>query len=94
MKGNFVRALVAATCLFGLSAIAFAGSVNVNTADAETLATTMSGVGVSKAEAIVEYRQANGPFTSLDQLSEVKGIGPKTVERNRAQLTVESGPAQ
>jgi competence protein ComEA len=93
MKGNFVRALVA-SCLFGLSAIAFAGSVNVNTADAETLATAMSGVGASKAEAIVKYREANGPFTSVDQLAEVKGIGPKTVERNRAELTVESARAQ
>jgi competence protein ComEA len=68
--------------------MAHAEIVNINTANAETIAAAMNGVGASKAEAIVRYRDANGPFASLDQLAEVRGIGAKTVERNRAQLTV------
>ena len=89
MKRNFVR-LFFASCLLGLSMMAHAEIVNVNTANAQTLAAAMNGVGVSKAEAIVRYREVNGPFSSLDQLADVKGIGAKTVERNRGQLTVES----
>lgn len=76
-----------------LTASAFAaGKVNVNTADAATIASTLNGVGESKAEAIVAYREAHGPFKSAEQLAEVKGIGLKTVEKNRDRIEV--GPAQ
>jgi competence protein ComEA len=75
-----------------LTASAFAaGKVNVNTADAATIAEALNGVGEAKAEAIVAYRQANGPFKSAEQLAEVKGIGLKTVEKNRD--LIEVGPA-
>jgi competence protein ComEA len=47
---------------------AYAGPVNVNTADAETISAELQGVGISKAIAIVEYRKANGPFKSADDL--------------------------
>lgn len=68
---------------------AFAGApVNVNTADAPAIADAMKGVGLKKAEAIVAYRKEHGAFKSLDQLAAVKGIGLKTVEANRAAITL------
>ncbi len=67
-----------------LTASAFAASkVNINSADAATIASALNGVGEAKAEAIVAYRTEHGPFKSADQLAEVKGIGLKTVEMNR-----------
>lgn len=61
--------------------------VNINTADAQTLAAAMKGVGPDKAAAIIAYRRQHGPFKSIDDLKAVKGIGDKTVERNRPNLT-------
>ncbi len=63
-------------------------AVNINTATAEQIAEAMKGVGPSKAQAIVDYRKNHGPFKSVDELVKVKGIGLKTVEKNREQLTV------
>ncbi|WP_417345569.1 ComEA family DNA-binding protein [Ferrimonas sp.] len=60
--------------------------ININTADAEQIAAQMKGVGLSKAKAIVAYREQNGPFTDLAQLTEVKGIGEKTLEQNSGRL--------
>lgn len=65
-----------------LSLGAFAGPVNVNTADAETLARELSGVGMAKARAIVAYRESHGPFTDVAELAEVKGIGIRLIEQN------------
>ena len=67
---------------------AFAGPVNINTADAETISAELNGIGMSKAQAIVEYRQKHGPFKSAEDLSLVKGIGDRTVELNRANIRV------
>lgn len=67
--------------------------VNINTADAPTLAQSLDGVGLAKANAIVAWREANGPFDSADQLSEVKGIGPSLVDRNREAIQVDAGKA-
>ncbi len=71
-----------------LPMLTFAGPVNINTADAQTLASELSGVGLSKAKAIVEYREKHGPFRNADDLSLVKGIGERTVDRNRADIQV------
>jgi competence protein ComEA len=60
--------------------------VSINQADAEALASMLNGVGLKKAEAIVRYREQNGPFSEVDQLQEVPGIGPSLVERNRDRL--------
>ena len=65
--------------------------VNLNTADAATLARDLEGIGESKARAIVEHRRRNGAFRSVDELALVKGIGPKTLELNRPRLR--GGPA-
>ena len=68
---------------------AIAGPVNINTADAETISEELKGIGLSKAEAIVEYRDKHGPFKSPEDLSLVKGIGERTVELNRNDIRVQ-----
>ncbi|SQF99808.1 competence protein ComEA helix-hairpin-helix region [Paucimonas lemoignei] len=65
------------------------GKVNINTADAETLQKELSGIGKGKALAIVAYREANGEFTSVDELIEVKGIGKAILDKNREKLSVQ-----
>ena len=80
--------IVTALGLLIVSAASFAGQVDVNTADAETISAELNGVGLSKAKAIVEYREKHGPFRSIDDLSLVKGIGERTVEKNRADIKV------
>lgn len=62
--------------------------VDLNTADAATLERDLLGIGATKAQAIIDYRQAHGPFASVDELLEVKGIGTATLEKNRARLSV------
>lgn len=62
--------------------------VNLNTADALTLQQELFGVGALKAQAIVAYRESNGPFASVDELLEVKGVGKSILERNRDKLEV------
>lgn len=68
--------------------IALAGPVDVNSADAETIAAELKGIGLAKAKAIVEYRKKYGPFKSPEDLSLVKGIGDRTVEMNRDDIRV------
>lgn len=63
--------------------------ININKADSAALQEAMVGVGELKAKAIVEYREANGAFSSVDGLLQVKGIGAKTLEANRDKLSVE-----
>jgi competence protein ComEA len=72
-----------------LPAAAWAGPVNVNTADASTLAAELDGIGPAKAAAIVEYRQQNGPFRSADDLLKVQGIGERVLELNRGNIRLE-----
>jgi competence protein ComEA len=75
--------------VFLLAGSALAGPVDVNTADAATLSAELQGIGMSKAVAIVEYREANGPFKSADDLILVKGIGERTIELNRDNILVQ-----
>ena len=71
------------TVLLTLSGISFAAQVNINTADSETISAELSGIGKSKAEAIIACREKHGPFKNADDLAKVKGIGQATVDRNR-----------
>ena len=64
----------------------WAGPVDINKADAKTIAKELDGIGLSRAQAIVEYREKNGAFKSLDELRKVKGIGAKTLEQNRSNI--------
>lgn len=65
------------------------GSVNINTANAATLAKTIKGIGMKKAQAIIAYRTRHGRFKTVDELKNVKGIGKKTVDKSRAVLKVD-----
>lgn len=84
MKLTSIKSLVTvlATGLFSIWAWA-AQPVNVNSASAEDIAEALKGVGLSKAEAIVDYRNANGKFKHVDELVNVKGIGIRTIDINR-----------
>lgn len=74
----------------GLPLWSFAGPVNVNTADAETISAELKGIGLAKAQAIVDYRSKHGPFKSADDLTLVKGIGESTLDAVRADVLVSS----
>ena len=80
--------MAAALALLAAPTLALAGPVDVNTADAETISAELRGVGLVKAQAIVDYRKKHGLFRSADDLSLVKGIGERTVELNRADIKV------
>lgn len=84
-----VSALVLALGLSAFAAPAFAGPVNVNKASAEEIAEALNGVGVKKAREIVAFREKQGPFKSVDQLLDVKGIGEKMLEKNRPNIRLQ-----
>jgi competence protein ComEA len=77
-----IAALLLPLCLL-------AGPVDINTADAKTIARELKGIGLSRAQAIVDYREKNGPFKNADELANVKGVGMKVVEQNRPNIKVE-----
>lgn len=91
MIGKWVR--VAGSGLLSLCAMlsAVAGPVDVNRADAETIARELNGVGQARAEAIVAYREQFGAFGSADELLNVKGIGPHVLEANKTNILIGSG---
>ncbi|MGB0714079.1 MAG: ComEA family DNA-binding protein [Gammaproteobacteria bacterium] len=85
IKRMFLGALIA---LFSVTMAVAAALVNLNTADADALS-ALNGIGESRAQAIVAYRDANGPFKSVDDLVQVKGIGEKLLAKLKPMLTVE-----
>ena len=87
-----IKSRILVLCMLALTAAsAWAGPVNINTADATTLARELSGVGEATARAIVAHREAHGRFENPDALLEVKGIGPRILERNRRNILVGKG---
>ena len=80
--------MAAAFALLAAPTLALAGPVDVNTADAETISAELKGIGLTKAQAIVDYRKKHGPFRNADDLSLVKGIGERTVELNRSDIKI------
>ena len=87
------RASLLPACILLSPLLAFAGPVDINSADAETISAELDGVGMAKAQAIVEYRRKHGPFKSVDELAQVKGIGERTVEINRKNILLGPPPA-
>lgn len=71
---------------------ALAKPVNINQADAQTIADSLAGIGLKKAEAIVQRRQELGSFKSVDELLDIKGIGPKTLDKIRADILLSDEP--
>jgi len=74
--------------LISFSGLLYAAQVNINTADADTLSNELSGIGQSKAEAIVAYRDQHGPYKQVEDLANVKGIGISTIEKNKSKLII------
>ncbi len=70
-----------------MSCIFLFASVDINNASEKELA-KLKGVGEAKAKEIISYRDTNGCFKSIDELSKVKGIGTKTIEKNRDSLSL------
>ncbi len=64
----------------------FATPVNINTADAQKIADSVSGFGLKKAQTIIDYRTKNGDFKTLDDLNKVSGIGDKTIEKIKGDI--------
>lgn len=81
-----IRGLIAALFL-SLSSLVFAEPVNINTASAAEL-TRLKGIGPAKADAILRYRSEQGTFGSIEELVNVRGIGPALLAKNRDQLTI------
>jgi competence protein ComEA len=89
---GFTQTAVAAKAEAAASAASAAPQtvkLNINSADAAAFQRELVGIGETKAKAIVQYREENGPFSSVDDLLEVKGIGAKTLEKNREKLSLE-----
>lgn len=85
--GKVLRILLI-SLIFLFASIAYAEPVNINEAGAQELADNLKGVGPKKAQAIIEYREANGPFYSAEEIVNVKGIGQKTLEKNIENIRV------
>ena len=81
-----LRALLVIFVLGIFSSAGYAAPVNINTADAVALAESLSGVGPKIATSIIAYRKKHGPFAKIEDLVNVKGIGPKTLEKNRKDI--------
>lgn len=88
-----VMQLTVAGSAFAVANNAYAGQpVNINKADAKTIADSLDNIGDSKARAIVEYRTKHGAFTSVEQLGNVKGIGEKTLAKNKSYILFRDKP--
>lgn len=81
--------IIIALLALSFSAFVYAGPVNINTANAQSLSKNIKGVGLKKAEAIIAYREKHGAFKTVADLTQVKGIGKKLLEKNEDVLLVE-----
>ena len=86
-----MKKIILLLSLFSINAIA--APVNINTADAKTISEALSGIGQKKAEAIVKYREAKGLFKTAEDLTNVAGIGEKTVEKNKNDILLSDAAA-
>lgn len=88
-----LRHLFAVVVLGVLASVSWAAGIDINSATADQIAQAMKGIGPNKAEAIVLYREQNGPFTTVDDLTRVRGVGKKTIEMNRGVISVGTNSA-
>ena len=86
-KAFNIVALVFSLMLYAGSANA-QQAIDINSASAKEIAAAMKGVGEKRAQQIIEYRKANGPYQSIDDLINIKGIGKKTIQANREKIMV------
>lgn len=77
-----------ALALAVFSTVTFAQAIDINSATAEQMEKALKGIGPKKAAAIVKYREANGPFASVDDLSKVPGVKGKTLDTIKPMVTV------
>lgn len=89
---RLLRTLMLMLALWGCGAFA-ATTVDINSADATALE-QVKGIGPARAAAIVKFRSENGPFKSVDELARVPGIGDKSLEKLRPQLSAGTGAAK
>ena len=87
------RNLLGAFVVGLMPGLLWAGPVNINTADAETLAAELTGIGPALAAAIVSDRQENGTFANAEALMRVRGIGEHVIELNREYILVSDQPS-
>jgi len=83
---QLTRLCVLVAALYSSAVLAAPESVNINQADAATIAEVLKGVGLSRAQAIVEYREQNGEFRDAYELANIKGIGERIVEQNEGKI--------
>lgn len=85
-----MKALLKALVVGGLllTGTAHAGPVNINTADAKTLAKELKGVGPAKADAIVKDRAQKGPFKTEKEITRVEGVGDSIYEQNKDNIKI------
>jgi len=84
MKNGLNGLALAAMMAFSGAAFSYdAQEVNINTADAQSISQSLNGIGLKKAQAIVAWRTEHGNFTELSSIEQIKGIGQKTVEKNK-----------
>ena len=91
MKKSMVLSLVLGVFIMFTGLSALAEVVNLNKANAAALQQHLKGIGPVKADAIVAYRKKNGNFKSLDDLQNVKGIGPELIKKNKSNLSLSKG---
>lgn len=86
-----LKSVLFAAMTLTASPLVVAEMVNINEADAATLAENLQGIGEMKAKSIVNYREENGNFEAIEDLVKVKGIGEALLEKNREDLSVKKG---
>lgn len=84
---DMIKGLILALLITTAAGAGAAETIDINTADKATLM-MVKGVGERRAEAIISYREQFGPFDSVEELMEIEGIGPATINANRDILTV------
>ena len=79
---------LAAFAALAISSVTLAAPVNINTANAAEIAAALNGIGLNKAQAIVDYRATYGLFSRADEIVFVRGIGESTYENNKSDILV------